>query len=127
MAQYYATESVNCMKPISQEADPSGKDQHEPGAKLDSGKVMAGILSDFSLALTEVAKVGTYGAEKYSRRGWEFVTNGKERYNDAKWRHLLTQKHHRLDNDTGLLHLAHEAWNTLAELELILRDSVYER
>lgn len=110
-----------------EEKDPNGIGQHESGAKLDSGKVKSGILSDFSLALTEVAKVGTYGAEKYSRRGWELVPNGIERYNDAKWRHLLTQKHHKLDDDTGLLHLAQEAWNTLAELELTLRDEKYER
>ena len=36
------------------ERDPSGKNQHEPGAKLDDGKVKAGVLAKFGLALMEV-------------------------------------------------------------------------
>ena len=106
------------------ERDPTGKDQHEPGAKMDDGKVKAGVLGDFSLALLEVAKVGTYGAKKYTRHGWEEVPNGIERYFDAGWRHKLYGKINKYDEDTGFLHLAHEAWNTLAELELILREEL---
>jgi hypothetical protein len=75
--------------------DPNGKGQHEPGAKMDSGKVKAGMLGDFSLALMEVAKVCTYGAKKYTRHGWEEVPNGVERYHDAKWRHKLACKYNR--------------------------------
>lgn len=104
---------------MGDETDPTGRDPHSPGAKLDGGKVLAGILGDFSLALLEVAKVGTYGAEKYTRHGWEEVPDGIQRYTDAKFRHLLNQGY---DNDTGLLHLAHECWNNLAILELTLRD-----
>ena len=104
-----------------EEQDPNGKDQHESGAKMDKGKVKAGILGDFSLALMEVAKVCTYGANKYTRHGWEEVPNGIERYCDAKWRHKLACKQNKFDDESGLLHLAQEAWNTLAELELTLR------
>ena len=50
------------------ETDPNGVAPHEPGAKLDAGKVKAGVLGDFSLALTEVAKVGTFGAEVFAQR-----------------------------------------------------------
>lgn len=103
------------------EADPCGIAQHEPGAKLDSGKLLAGVLADFSLALRAVAAVGTFGAGKYSRGGWQSVPDGIQRYYDAKWRHLLAERHETLDADSGLLHAAHEAWNTLARLELILR------
>lgn len=109
---------------LKSEQDPNGKGQHEPGAKMDSGKVKAGILGDFSLALMEVAKVCTYGAKKYTRHGWEEVPNGVERYHDAKWRHKLACKYNRFDDESGLLHLAHEAWNTLAELELMLRGEL---
>lgn len=101
------------------ESDPTGRAPHEPGAKLDAGKVYASLLGDFSLALTEVAKVATFGANKYSRGGWQTVPNGIQRYSDAKWRHLLKSG---VDEDSGLLHKAHEAWNVLAELELILRE-----
>ncbi len=108
---------------MKNETDPNGKPAHEPGAKLDDGKIMAGVLADFSLALLEVAKVGTFGAKKYSRGGWQFVSDGITRYGDAKWRHLLAERHEAYDEDSGLLHIAQEAWNILAELELILRGA----
>lgn len=106
------------------EKDPNGKDQHEPGAKLDENKILAGILGNFSLALLEVAKVGTYGAKKYTRHGWESVPRGVQRYTDAKWRHLLAQNITTFDEDTGFLHMAHECWNALAVLELTLREEL---
>jgi hypothetical protein len=105
------------------ETDPNGKSAHEPGAKLDDCKIKAGVLADFSLALLEVAKVGTFGAKKYSRGGWQSVPDGIQRYGDAMWRHLLAERHEAYDKDSGLLHIAHEAWNLLAELELILRSA----
>lgn len=107
------------MKPL--ERDPSGLASNMPGAKLDDGKVMADLLEDFALALLAVAEVGTFGAKKYSRGGWQHVDNGQERYRAAKWRHILKGRHESHDPDSGLLHKAHEAWNTLAELELLLR------
>lgn len=104
------------------EKDPTGREQHEPGAKLDQGKVRAGLLLDFSLALNEVAKVLTYGAEKYTPHGWQSVPGAVERYRDAGWRHRLAERNEQLDPDSGLLHKAHEAWNILAELEMMLRE-----
>lgn len=106
------------------EADPNGVLPGQPGAKLDAGKVLAGVLGDFGLALQEVAKVGTFGAQKYVRHGWESVPDGIVRYNDAGWRHLLMERYQSTAPDSGLLHLAHRAWNTLAELELVLRHEL---
>lgn len=106
------------------EFDPNGTDPHAPGAKLDEGKVKAGILSQFSLALLAVAEVCTHGAEKYSRGGWQTVPDGVERYTDAKWRHILRGEHEERDPDSQLLHAAHEAWNALAILELKLRGGI---
>ena len=100
------------------ESDPLGIDQHAPGAKLDSGKQLAGVLLDFSRALEAVADVGTFGANKYTRLGWESVPNGEQRYTDALMRHLLKMQREELDPDSGLEHLAHLAWNCLAVLEL---------
>ena len=104
------------------ETDPNGKDQHEPGAKMDDGKVKAGVLEDFAMALWEVARVGSNGSVKYTRRGWEKVPDGIERYNDAKWRHLLKGAINPIDPEWDILHLAHECWNNLAKLELVLRE-----
>ena len=106
------------------ERDPLGKDPHSPGAKLDAGKLLAGTLGDFSLALREVAKVATFGAEKYTRGGWQEVPDGEQRYTDALWRHLLAERHESTDADSGLLHQAHLAWNALARLELMLRSVI---
>lgn len=104
------------------EIDPCGLDQHDPGAKLDSGKIMAGILQQWPLALTAVLEVATFGANKYSRGGWQHVENGVERYTDAMFRHLLKEPIELFDKDSGLSHDAHAAWNALSRLELRLRS-----
>jgi len=103
------------------EADPNGIEQHTPGAKLDSGKIKAGLLVDFSNALLAVAEVGTFGANKYTRGGWQYVENGVERYTDAMFRHFLKEPIKPNDPDSELKHAAHAAWNALARLELMLR------
>lgn len=106
------------------EADPTGRDQHQPGAKVDAGKPRPGlVLGAFSGALLEVTKVGTFGAKKYTDNGWLSVPDGFRRYEDAQLRHALYRhsgESH--DPDSGLLHLAHEAWNALAKLELYIQS-----
>ncbi len=91
------------------------------GAKFDQKKPKAGVLLDFGLALLEVAKIGTFGIEKYSRGSWSHVQDGQIRYSDALMRHLLAENQSKFDSDSNLLHAAHAAWNALARLELMLR------
>jgi hypothetical protein len=51
------------------------------------------------------------------------VSNGEPRYDDAKLRHWLYEKSGiECDPDTQELHAAHEAWNALARLDLIIRE-----
>lgn len=97
------------------ETDPTGRSAHEPGAKLDAGKLRAGLLHDFHNALRAVAEVSTFGAKKYAPHSWLHVPNGEERYFDALWRHLLADG---IDPDSNLDHLHHAAWNLLAIIEL---------
>ena len=106
-----------------EEKAPHGLDQHEPGAKADSGKPhVALMMSGFAKALEEVAKVTTFGAAKYSPNGWRHVANAIERYDDAGARHKLKRfAGEAVDPDSGLLHAAHEAWNCLAVLEFLLK------
>ena len=106
------------------ESDPNGIGKHAPGAKLDAGKVRVGlVLFGFARALEQVARVGTYGSEKYSDNGWMQVPDGVRRYTDALLRHLLAEAMgERIDPETGLPHAAHCAWNALARLDLMLRD-----
>jgi hypothetical protein len=109
---------------LIKERDPTGRDPHSPGAKLDDGKPMVSlVLGGFARALLEVARVGTFGAKKYTPNGWLEVPNGIERYTDALGRHLLSEwQGETLDPQTELLHAAHTAWNALARLERMLRD-----
>jgi hypothetical protein len=94
------------------------------GMKYDNGKLLAAIpFQDFPRALKAVAEISTYGAKKYKRSSWKTVPNAQERYEDAEFRHYLdmaiegkTSK----DKESGLLHMAHRAWNVLAVLELEL-------
>ena len=94
----------------------------ENGRKEDKGKPIAGVLGDFSLALSAVVDVGTFGAQKYSRGNWQYVDQGRTRYTDAMWRHLLAANSEELDAETGCSHEAAMVWNALARLELKLRN-----
>ena len=95
------------------------------GAKNDIGKVRAGLLvKDFPHALTAVARVATFGAQKYAAHSWKTVPGAEERYHDALHRHILAQASGEVnDTESGLPHAAHVAWNALALLELQLRKS----
>ena len=107
------------------ETDPNGKKPHEPGAKLDAGKppVFQGLIDYFPRACMAVAEVSAVGAKKYAWKSWQHVPNALERYSDALGRHLLYEAAgQELDQDTGLLHKAHAAWNALAVLEMVLRE-----
>lgn len=107
---------------VTKELDPTGRDAHAPGAKLDAGKNRLGlVLGGFARALQEVGKVGTFGANKYTADGWRSVPNGQARYTDAMFRHLLKESEGEAnDPDSELKHAAHAAWNALARLELAL-------
>lgn len=107
----------------TRESDPKGFDPHQPGAKLDAGKVRMGlVMRGFTRALFEVGRVGTYGAGKYTPNGWLEVENGEERYMDAAYRHLAEDELNPFDTSAALFHLAQAAWNLLAVLELRLRE-----
>ena len=106
------------------ERDPTGKDAHQPGAKLDAGKPLTGlVLGGFARALNAVSEVGSFGARKYPRMGWVTVPDGYNRYTDALYRHMLKEATgEQLDPDSQLLHAAHTAWNALARLDLLIRE-----
>lgn len=113
------------------ESDPLGKSAHELGAKLDSGKpsVWRGLLDYFPRACLAVSQVSTLGAQKYAWKGWEQVPDGINRYGDALGRHLVKESIEGLyDIGPGslgpdVLHASQAAWNALARLELILRNT----
>lgn len=108
---------------MTTEKDPNGINAHQPGSKLDAGKPIAGeIVTSFSHALNAMIEVATFGAGKYTRRGFLQVPNAEERYRDALMRHLLKYgMGEEVDSDSGLPHLSHALWNMAAMLEVHLR------
>lgn len=93
------------------------------GVKHDQNKIKPRlIINSMPRALAAVSTVATYGANKYTEDGWVDVPDASKRYADAMYRHLLQhaggETH---DEESGLHHLAHAAWNALAVLELALR------
>lgn len=101
-----------------------GEEKGIPGAvKYDAGKapIYRGGLGYFPRAISSVASVSLFGATKYAWSGWRYVDDGLNRYTDAMVRHLTAEAEGQIvDDDSGLLHAAHCAWNALARLELIL-------
>jgi hypothetical protein len=94
------------------------------GRKDDQGKIQAAIIfEDFPLALRELMKVATFGAQKYSRAGWKTVKDRQVRYADAKVRHQIDGMLEDNDGESDCDHLAHEAWNTLALLQMKLENN----
>ncbi len=80
--------------------------------KCDKDKVRMDLLP-FD-CLTEIAKVLTYGAEKYKDNSWKTVKNGKRRYLGALLRHIdAMERGKKIDPESGLSHAAHMACNAI--------------
>lgn len=65
--------------------------------------------------LEDIARVATFGADKYDEDNWKYVQPGPNRYYDALMRHLTDwQDGEHDDPETGFSHLAHAGWNIMA-------------
>lgn len=86
------------------------------GSKHDSGKpVMVAVPPN---ALLAVARVLTFGAEKYGRDNWQKVENMEMRYLDATLRHINAyQRGETVDPESGESHLAHAVCSLMFMLE----------
>jgi hypothetical protein len=80
--------------------------ESDTGRKDDLGKTRYDLVPP--LALEEFAKVLTFGAEKYAADNWRSVPGAADRYFAAAQRHIWAYKRgEKLDNESGLAHLAH--------------------
>lgn len=78
----------------------------EQGQKHDGDKPRYDLLPP--IAIDEMAKVMTFGAEKYAPDNWRHVDNAVERYRAALLRHSFAMlRGEELDPETGLPHAAH--------------------
>lgn len=85
------------------------------GTKHDAGKTRMSLLS--ATALTEMAKVMTYGEHKYDAHNWRQGFKWS-RIMDACLRHLNAYNNgERLDPETGITHIAHAACNLMMLME----------
>lgn len=76
------------------------------GVKADKSKPRFGLIPPHMLE--EVARVLTFGAEKYAKDNWKYVEDGRERYLDALLRHALAYNKGEVeDPESGMHHLAH--------------------
>lgn len=94
------------------------------GMKFDTGKVqMSLLLIGAPFALRQVAEVLTFGAEKYEAHSWRSVPDGERRYTEAMLRHVFKYlEGERLDEESGLSHLAHAATNLMFLMELAKKE-----
>jgi hypothetical protein len=115
---------MNVNKPMvkEQEQIPGGIGYHDHGAKADDLKPDCSLLLMFGKALRAVSRVGTFGARKYTRGGWQGVDDGFNRYTAALLRHLFQEHYEEFDRDLPVRHAEQVAWNALARLELLLRE-----
>ena len=86
------------------------------GLKFDSGKPRWDLLP---LRLVQhIVEVFTFGASKYGANNWQHLNNGYDRYKAALFRHLVKHENGQtLDEESGLPHLAHAAWNALVLIQ----------
>ena len=95
----------------------SAEDAQTTGSKHDSGKPLMGAVPPN--ALLAVARVLTFGAEKYGRDNWRQVANAETRYLDAALRHINAyQRGEAADPESGESHLAHAVCSLMFMLEL---------
>lgn len=119
---------LNCVAPPEYSLNPDSLEEMEIDIPDDQqyckdlGKEdFATVLSEFPLALNGVSELIVKGREKYYARSWDKIPDGVFRRTKCGMRH--TQKRlsgQERDEESGLLHAVHEAWNALCVLELIL-------
>ena len=87
-------------------------DNKELGLKYDHGKPRYDLLPP--VAIDELAKILTFGAEKYAPNSWQKVEHAKERYTAALLRHLYAWLGGEyFDPESGLPHLYHVGANLM--------------
>src|SRR6056300_576002 len=95
------------------------------GRKYDGEKPRMYLLPP--KAITEVAKVLTFGASKYDEDNWKKLDNLQNRYTGAALRHIFAHMDgEEVDPETGLDHLAHAMCCLLFKLEAHLNGKSEE-
>ena len=95
------------------------------GIKHDSKKPKMNLLPP--KAIVEVAKVLTFGAQKYGPENWKELEDLQNRYTAGALRHIFAHMDgEKLDPETGLSHMAHALCCLLFKLEIELENAKIE-
>lgn len=95
------------------------------GVKYDGEKPKMHLLPP--KATLEVAKVLTFGANKYDEENWRKLDNLQSRYTSGALRHIFAHiDSETLDTESGLSHLAHAICCLLFKLEIELENAKIE-
>lgn len=96
------------------------------GVKYDSEKPRMHLLPP--KATLEVAKVLTFGAQKYDEENWRKLDRLQERYTSGALRHIFAHMDgEQLDPESGISHLAHALCCLLFKLEIELEEDQEKR
>jgi hypothetical protein len=90
------------------------KDEKGPALRFNEGKPLMHLIP--VQPLLDIAKVFTYGANKYAKRNWELGAKWSIPY-DSLYRHLLAWLNGEDYDESGCLHMAHVAVNAMFLLE----------
>lgn len=91
------------------------------GIKYDGEKPKMHLLPP--KATLEVAKVLTFGAQKYDEENWRKLDNLQARYSSGALRHIFAHiDKEELDPESGLSHLAHAICCLMFKLEIELEN-----
>lgn len=89
-----------------------GSPAPKEGLRFNEGKIRYDLLEPF--ALEQLAKVFTKGAQKYAPHNWEKGMDWSKITASLK-RHIAKfEAGEDFDEETGLYHMAHAAWNAMA-------------
>ena len=95
------------------------------GVKYDGEKPKMHLLPP--KAINEVAKVLTFGAQKYDEENWRKLEDLQSRYSSGALRHIFAHLDSEdLDPESGLSHLAHAICCLLFKLEIELENAKIE-
>jgi predicted PolB exonuclease-like 3'-5' exonuclease len=93
------------------------------GLKYDENKLRYDLIP--TGPLEDLAKVYSFGAEKYGDNNWQWLEDYENRYYAAMLRHIVAWRQGETnDKESKIHHLAHAAWNCFA---LIWHDKQRER
>lgn len=82
----------------------------EAGVKDDAGKLFYELIP--TETMKGLAQILTFGANKYTRNGWQTVPDARERYTGALMRHFEAYRAGEiLDPESGLPHIYHVICN----------------